>query len=78
MNEFYEREELVRRLMGIKQNTVIRTHRVIKNALLIAMIAIGLVVAMFKRNISSLIYFVMLILVIKLGYYSVQKLKDSI
>lgn len=63
MNEFYEREELVRRLMGIKQNTVIRTHRVIKNALLIAMIAIGLVVAMFKRNISSLIYFVMLILV---------------
>ena len=65
MNEFYEREELVRRLMGIKQNTVIRTHRVIKNALLIAMIAIGLMVAMFKRNISSLIYFVMLILVIK-------------
>lgn len=78
MNEFYEREELVRRLMGIKQNTVIRAHRVIKNALLIAMIAIGLMVAMFKRNISSLIYFVMLILVIKLGYYSVQKLKDSI
>jgi len=65
MNEFYEREELVRRLMGIKQNTVIRTHRVIKNALLIAMIAIGLMVAMFKRNISSLIYFLMLILVIK-------------
>ena len=51
--------------MGIKQNTVIRTHRVIKNALLIAMIAIGLMVAMFKRNISSLIYFLMLILVIK-------------
>ncbi len=65
MNEFYEREELVRRLMGIKQNTVIRTHRVIKNALLIAMIAIGLMVAMFKRNISSLIYFLMLILVNK-------------
>lgn len=41
------------------------------------MIAVGLMVAMFKRNMSSLVYFVMIILVIKQGYYSVQKLKDS-
>jgi purine-cytosine permease-like protein len=77
MNEFYEREELVRRLMGIKQNTIIKTHRVIKNALIITMIAVGLMVAMFKRNLASLLYFVMLVMVIKQGYYSVQKLKDS-
>jgi hypothetical protein len=77
MNEFYEREELVRRLLGIKQNTIIKTHRVIKNALFIAMVAVGLMVAMLKHNMASLLYFVMLIQVIKQGYYSIQKLKDS-
>jgi hypothetical protein len=77
MNEFYEREELVRRLLGIKQNTIIKTHRVIKNALFIAMVAVGLMVAMLKHNMASLLYFVILIQVIKQGYYSIQKLKDS-
>ena len=77
MNEFYEREELVRRLLGIKQNTIIKTHRVIKNALFIAMVTVGLMVAMLKHNMASLLYFVMLIQVIKQGYYSIQKLKDS-
>ena len=71
MNEFYEREELVRRLLGIKQNTIIKTHRVIKNALFIAMVAVGLMVAMLKHNMASLLYFVMLIQVIKQGYYSI-------
>jgi hypothetical protein len=77
MNEFYEREELVRRLLGIKQNTIIKTHRVIKNALFIAMVAVGLIVAMLKHNMASLLYFLMSIQVIKQGYYSIQKLKDS-
>jgi hypothetical protein len=71
MNEFYEREELVRRLLGIKQNTIIKTHRVIKNALFIAMVAVGLMVAILKHNMASLLYFVMLIQVIKQGYYSI-------
>lgn len=65
MNEFYEREELVRRLMGIKENTVTRTHRVIKNALLITMIAAGLTVIMIKCNLSSLLYLALLIHVIR-------------
>jgi hypothetical protein len=77
MSELYEREELVRRLIGIKENTFVRTHRVIKNALFITMIGAGLSVLMIKCNISSLIYLVMVILVMNQGYYSIEKLKEA-
>lgn len=61
MNDLYDREELVRRLIGIKENIVTRTHRVIKNGLFICLIGIGLSVIMIKCNISSLVYLGMLI-----------------
>ncbi len=77
MNDIYEREELVRRLMGVKENTITRTHRVIKNGLFIILIGTGLSVVMIKCNFSSVLYLGMLIYVISHGYYSVEKLKGS-
>jgi hypothetical protein len=75
IQELYDREYLVRRLMGIKENTITRTHRVIKNLLLIAMLATGLVVVMAKSNISSIVYLTMLILVAMEGYYAVEQVR---